>query len=400
PSADSQIGGKTVDITIRVINLPVGATAIPASNIVIDPTNAILKTALQPVSGKTNEYKATYTLPEYTSDGVKAKFDVTSTENGNYAAQSTAVSKQVSILDKYTTTVTLKVNGSTANTSITYGQDVVLTAEITSNGTLPAGTVTFAGETPVNVVDGKATLTIKKLSANKTYNAIFTPTNNDYKGSTSSDITVTVNKADLAGVLSISGTPAYNETLTADTSKLTGVTGDTLNFTYQWLRDKSEIVGKTNSTYTVTADDIGKAITVKVSAGTNYKESVSEAIIIVKAQPKYVVPTDLTVRYGDKLSAITFVKVNGDATHTAGTFSWMDSTLSVGNVGTKTFKAKFTPDDATMYETKTDIDIQVVVEKAAAPTITFPTSNGPITYGSALSTLTLTGGSTEYGTFT
>ena len=35
-------------------------------------------------------------------------------------------------------------------------------------------------------------------------------------------------------------------------------------FNYHWMSDDAEIVGATGSTYTLTSDDMGKAITVKV----------------------------------------------------------------------------------------------------------------------------------------
>ena len=68
------------------------------------------------------------------------------------------------------------------------------------------------------------------------------------------------------GLPSITGTAQVGETLTA------GVTGisdsDGLNnaaFSYQWLADDAEIDGATASTYTLVANDAGKAIKVRVS---------------------------------------------------------------------------------------------------------------------------------------
>ena len=63
----------------------------------------------------------------------------------------------------------------------------------------------------------------------------------------------------------INGIPESGQTLSADT---TGITDDDgLNdvvFQYRWLADDSEIVGATVSTYTLTSDDEGRAITVRV----------------------------------------------------------------------------------------------------------------------------------------
>jgi hypothetical protein len=83
-------------------------------------------------------------------------------------------------------------------------------------------------------------------------------------------------------------------------------------------------------------------------------------------------------------------------------FSW-DTTenptnTSVGNAGSRQFKVKFTPSDTANYNVVSNIPVTVTVSKAVAPSITWPTAT-PITYGAALQTSTLSGGSTAYGTF-
>ena len=75
---------------------------------------------------------------------------------------------------------------------------------------------------------------------------------------------------------------------------------------------------------------------------------------IAKANPTYTVPADLTATYGDTLSDVILPEG----------WSWADDTQSVGNAGTKIFKATFTPEDTTNYNTVSDIDVTVTVEKA------------------------------------
>ena len=54
--------------------------------------------------------------------------------------------------------------------------------------------------------------------------------------------------------------------------------------------------------------------------------------------------------------------------NTSGTWSWAASlTTSVGGVGNHTFKANFTPDDPSIYNSKTDVDVALTVNKAANP---------------------------------
>ena len=68
------------------------------------------------------------------------------------------------------------------------------------------------------------------------------------------------------GAPSISGTVRVGETLTAETSAIADADGMSgAVFIYQWLANDAEITGATGDTYTPVADDVGKAIKVKVS---------------------------------------------------------------------------------------------------------------------------------------
>ena len=72
------------------------------------------------------------------------------------------------------------------------------------------------------------------------------------------------------GAPTISGTPQVVETLTADTATIAdqdGLTG--VSYIYQWIRNDgtndADIGGQTGSTYTLTDEDVGKSIKVRVS---------------------------------------------------------------------------------------------------------------------------------------
>ena len=68
------------------------------------------------------------------------------------------------------------------------------------------------------------------------------------------------------GVPTISGTLQVGETLTADTTGITDADGlTTVSYSYQWMADDTNIQDATDLTYTLTEDDEGKAITVRVS---------------------------------------------------------------------------------------------------------------------------------------
>ena len=68
------------------------------------------------------------------------------------------------------------------------------------------------------------------------------------------------------GAPTISGTAQVGETLTANTSGIADADGlSSVQYEYQWLADDSDISGATNATYTLVAEDEGKAIKVQVS---------------------------------------------------------------------------------------------------------------------------------------
>ena len=89
------------------------------------------------------------------------------------------------------------------------------------------------------------------------------------------------------GAPTISGTAQVGETLTVDTSGIDDADGMSgAVFSYQWLANGAEIAGATSDTYTLVADDVGKAIKVKVSLrdDSNHQESLtSEATAAVTA---------------------------------------------------------------------------------------------------------------------
>ncbi|MCD8397987.1 MAG: InlB B-repeat-containing protein, partial [Lachnospiraceae bacterium] len=72
-----------------------------------------------------------------------------------------------------------------------------------------------------------------------------------------------VGKTPITGSVTISGSAVYGQTLTATATGTPDGTEDSLE--YQWQRDGFAISGATDSTYTLTAEDVGSVITVVVS---------------------------------------------------------------------------------------------------------------------------------------
>ena len=104
-----------------------------------------------------------------------------------------------------------------------------------------------------NVFDGCSSLVTVYMSSNNGLNL------------TASAVTQVSGSGDVAlsyGLVTISGTPTEDQTLTAVTS---GISYEDGSFSYQWKRGGSDISGETNSTYVLTQTDVGTAITVTFS---------------------------------------------------------------------------------------------------------------------------------------
>ena len=140
------------------------------------------------------------------------------------------------------------------------------------------------------------------------------------------------------GAPAISGTPQVGETLTADTSGIADEDGlENASFSYQWIRSDggtdTDIVGETNSTYTLVSADQGKTIKVKVTFtddADNQESLTSAATAMVVAKPN-TAPTCLatisgTAQVDETLTAGTSDIADEDGlTNVSYSYQWMRS---------------------------------------------------------------------------
>lgn len=169
-------------------------------------------------------------------------------------------------------------------------------------------------------------------------------------------VTVTVNAKEITVTITPNG-GTYNDvtgaTAALDSDALVGEDDLTVTLTYTSIGGYNSTDVPTDAgTYTVTAS---------ISDG-NYKLTgpVSAEFVIKKATPEYEKPEDLTATYGDTLASVTLPE--GWAWESeAGTF--------VGNAGSNTFTATFTPDDTENYNIVTGVELTVQVAKAT-PNVT------------------------------
>lgn len=89
-----------------------------------------------------------------------------------------------------------------------------------------------------------------------------------------------------------------------------------------------------------------------VEGNENYTGMVAtDSFEISKAQPSFTLPKDLVIKQGDALSTVSLP--DG--------FTWVDDTQTADVLGTQPFKAVFTPEDETNYQTvEVDITVEVV----------------------------------------
>ena len=289
----------------------------------------------------TTAFPGSYSI-SYTKNG--SPVSGTPTEAGAYTASFTVGTATGSVdfsIKKADPTYTAPT-GLTA----TYGQTL-------ANVTLPTGW-TWADDTQ----------SVGDAGINN-FNATFTPSDTDnYNVIEDVSVSITVSKADPVYTAPTGLTATYGDTL-ADVTLPTGWT---------WADDTQSVgdagINNFNATFTPSDTD-----------NYNVIENVSVSITVNKADPIANVPTGLTATYGDTLADVTLTNPEGN---TAGAWAWADSTESVGDAGSHTFQANFTPNDTANYNTAS-ADVTVTVGKKAASVTADEKSK---TYGDADPALT------------
>ena len=190
------------------------------------------------------------------------------------------------------------------------------------------------------------------------------------------------------GVPTISGTVQVDETLTADASGIDDADGLTnVSYSYQWLADDADIQDATGSTYTLTDDDVGKAISVRATftdnAG-NEESLTSGATAEVTAKPNTPAmgaPTiDGTAQVGETLTALTNGITDADGLDNAEfSYQWLANDADIQNATDSTYtltdddvgktikvRVSFT-DDRSNDETLTSAATDTVFAKPDSP---------------------------------
>ena len=98
-------------------------------------------------------------------------------------------------------------------------------------------------------------------------------------------------------------------------------------------------------------------VVLKAEGNENYIGAQTEMTFeITKAVPTYTLPSGLTMKQGETLSSVVLPEG----------FTWKDETQKADTLGTQIFKATYTPEDTTNYQS-VDVDITVDVVPATTP---------------------------------
>ena len=184
------------------------------------------------------------------------------------------------------------------------------------SGDLPAGvTVNYANNGQVNA--GEYTVTASFMC------------DPNYTAGPDMTATLTIAKAayDMSGITFENGSVTYDGE--AHSLAISGTLPDGVTVTYEG-NDKVNA-----GTYTVTAKFAGDYDNYEVIA------DMTAVLIIDKAMPVYTTPKNLTICVEHTLADVTLPEG----------WTWEDGTLSVGEAGEKQFKAIFTPEDTSNYNT-------------------------------------------------
>ena len=199
---------------------------------------------------------------------------------------------------------------------------------------------------------------------NGTYAAewIFEPTNTEKYLTVSGRSNITVEKAQQYGKVSMDD---YVYGKTPSTPSLTDRTGDGSVTCYYTTTNSNSGGTKWENIQADTLNAGTYYMYAELGETENYGSFTAACVQfrVVKAMPTYTAPTGLTAKYGQTLAD---VKLSNPEGNLDGTWSWMNSSESVGDASTvtKTFQAKFTPKDTENYNTVENIELEVMVNKA------------------------------------
>ena len=206
-----------------------------------------------------------------------------------------------------------------------------------------------------------SSITLTQSTTSVTTSGTITPSNAVVKSGTT-DVTANYKIEYKTGTLKITARPitlqpqnqiiGYGSSIGSAVDITSGslVSGHTITTTLKASTTNVTTSGTISISSVVIKDASGNDVT------SNYSiTKKTGTLTITKGKPSYIAPTGLTAVYGTTLSSVKL------PTATNGTWSWENPDQSVGDIGTKTFNAVFTPKDTANYQTVKGISLSVEV---------------------------------------
>ena len=271
-------------------------------------------------------------------------------------------------------------------TVIKGGNTLDLSANVTMNGATGAVGYELSDNAPGCTLSGSI-LTTGENTGSVTVNVTVAADAN-YNALAATPITVTVTDKLTQTISAENVTLTYGDTGKSVSASVTDPATGGGAIRYAVKTGSEDTIGVNAETGALTVIKAGTATVIVTAAETQtHAQATRELTVTVnKANPSETAPTGLTATYGDTLAAVTLPEG----------WSWKDSTQSVGNAGSNSFQAVFTPSDTVNYNVLSDVDVTVNVNRAA---ITPTVSLAGWVYGQSANT-PVVGGNTGHGTET
>ena len=201
----------------------------------------------------------------------------------------------------------------------------------------------------------------------------------NYKALSETAITVSVTGKNAQTITADDVAATYGDTDKSVSASVTDPETGGGAISYAVKQGSGDYIDVNATTGVLTIKKAGTAYVTVTAAETQTCEQATKdvEVTVTAADPTATAPT-ATATYGQTLKDVALTNPEGN---TEGTWAWANDSLSVGTVGEHSFKANFTPKDATNYNGKTNVDVTVTVNKAD------PTANAPTaaaTYGQTL----------------
>ena len=208
-----------------------------------------------------------------------------------------------------------------------------------------SGAISYQWRRSGNNISGAADKTYLVQSADLGLTLTVRVTRADNTGEIVSEPTAAITLPSLTGTVSIEGSAAQGQLLTANTNAL----GGSGTISYQWMRNENNISGAAGNTYTLQSADVGYTVTVSVTRAGNSGEVISAATNTIIRPVTGITDVPAAGTAGIPLS-LTGTVVPSDATYKTITWSILNagttgaaisgSTLSAMTTGTVTVRAE------------------------------------------------------------